>query len=419
MQKALVPCASDIDLGRPIDLLDPAVVRDKFVVYARLLEEAPVCRGKVSFMKVTLVSRYEDCRFVLTDDRFVRNRSRLRHGGTARGANPFPFPMPKNLRALSQSMIVDDDPEHRRLRNLVNKAFTGHVVSRLEDRVEALADELLDELESRVRFDLLSAYARPIPSRVIAEMMGISRDEIVPFQASLSVLTRGFSGLGLLRTLFWDLRKTGRFIRELIERKRRQPGEDILSQLIQAEEDGDRLSEDELVAMVFLIVVAGFETTLHLIGNGARALLEAPDQLARLREHPELWESGVEEMVRFVGPIQGTKLQYATRSLELAGTAIERGAAVMPLLGAANRDPRVFERPNEFDVGRAPNHHLGFGFGRHFCLGRQLALMETRVALRRLFDRFPELRFTKDPTALEFARIPGWHRHLQLPMAIR
>jgi cytochrome P450 len=315
-------------------------------------------------------------------------------------------------------MILEDDPQHRRLRNLVNKAFTARAVGRLSDRVEEISCQLLDGLGKQGQVDLLESYSRPLPTRVIAEMVGLPQADVTEFGFSMRVLTKGFSGLGILRTLLWDLRATNKFVRRLIARKRAEPRDDILSGLIEAEEDGDRLSEDELVAMVFLLIIAGFETTLHLITNGVRTLLEHPDQLDRLRAEPGLWDSAVEEIVRHRGPVHGTKLQYAKQDVTLHGTTIKRGTPVMPLLAAANHDPRAFEKPDDFDVARSPNHHLGFGFGAHFCLGKQLALMETRVALKMLIERNPNLRLAVEPSELSIANVPGWHRHESLPVIL-
>ncbi len=403
------------DARQPIELHRREFSDHKYEWYRWMLEEAPACRGKLSFLNVSLVSRYDDCRMVMTDDRFIRNRGRAR----GKGSNPMPFPLPKAIAVLAKSMIVEDDPEHRRLRNLVNRAFTPHAVERLSGRVEELSHDLLDSLEKRESFDLLAEYARSIPTRVISEMVGVGPQDAEVFRQSLGVLTKGFSGFAIIRTLLWDLRRTSKFIRSLIERKRGDPGDDILSSLIQAEEDGDRLSEDELVAMVFLLIVGGFETTLHLITNGVHTLIEHPDQLERLRAEPELWDSAVQEIVRHRGPIHSTKPHYATEDVTLHGYTIKRGTPVMVMIGAANHDPRVFERPDEFDVGRSPNPHLGFGLGRHFCLGRQLALMETRIALGNLFERFPDLRLAADPSELEIAPMPGWHRLVSLPVTSR
>jgi len=401
------------DADRPVDLNSQAFHEQKYLWYDWMLEEAPVCRGKVSVMKVNLVSRYDDCRMVLNDPRFARNR------GTARGkkSSPLPFPMPKSIAALAKSMIIEDDPEHRRLRSLVNKGFSPRAVAALADRVTGLADEILDGLSgAQGPIDLLNAYSRPIPMRVIAEMVGVSRADALRLGDIMGTLTQGLTGVRMIRTLFWDLRAAQRFVRDLIQEKRIQPGDDILSELIAAEDEGDRLNEDELVAMVFLLMIGGFETTLHLITNGVRTLIEHPDQLERLRADPSLWGSAVEEIVRYRGPIHGTKLQYATEDVPLHGVTISRGSPVMPMLGAANHDPRVFDKPDEFDITRSPNHHLGFGFGPHFCLGRQLALMEARVALEKIFSRYPDLRLAVPPGELEIAAMPGWHRHVALPV---
>ena len=403
------------DASKPINIGGPDFVQRKYDWYRWMLEEAPVCQGRISVMKLNLVCRYEDCRTVLADKRFVRNRGRAKG---KEDANPLPIPLPASVSALTRSMIYEDDPQHRRLRNLVNKAFTPRAVGRLSDRVEEISAELLDDLEKQGQVEIQEAYARPIPTRVIAEMVGLPREDLLEFAASMRMLTSGFSGLRVLRTLFWDLRQTNQFFRTLIARKRAEPGDDILSELIAAEEEGDRLSEDELVAMVFLLIIGGFETTLHLITNGVRTLLEHPDQLDRLRAEPELWNSAVEEIVRHRGPVHGTKPQYAMEDVSLHGFTIKRGTPVMPLLGAANHDPRAFEKPDEFDITRSPNHHLGFGFGAHFCLGKQLALMETRIALKNLVERNPNLRLAVDPGELEILNIPGWHRYASLPVML-
>lgn len=407
--------APAFDAGRPVDLGSADFGRRKYDWYRWMLEEAPVCPGRISVLKVTLVARHADCRMLLTDGRFLRNRGRAR----GRGSSPLPFPVPKSIAALSRSMILEDDPEHRRLRNLVNRAFTPRAIGRLSDSVRSLSNELLDRLEPQGRVELLESYARPMPTRVIAGMMGLEAQEVDRLQHSLSVLTYGLSGIRVLQTLLWDLRRSASFVRELIARKRSEPGEDILSGLILAEEEGDRLSEDELVAMVFLLIVAGFETTLHLIANGVRTLLEHPAQLARLRAEPALWTPAVEEIIRHRGPVHSTKPLYASEDVTLQGVAIGRGRPILPLLGAANHDPRAFERPDELDVGRSPNPHLGFGLGQHFCLGRQLAVMETRIALETLFERNPDLRLAVEPDELELARMPGWHRHRSLPVVLR
>jgi len=404
------------DTRRPIDLGSPDFADHKYEWYRWLLEEAPACTGKISVLKVNLVSRYDDCRMVLTDERFVRGRGRALGKPNA---GPLPFPLPRSLTAIAASMIIRDDPEHRRLRNLVNKAFTQRAVTRLSDRVEDISHELLDSFEKQGRADLLEAYARPVPTRVIAEMVGLPSRDMLEFANTIRVLTKGFSGLSIVRTILWDLRSTTKYMKKLIDRKRSSPGDDILSALIEVEEGGDRLDEDELLAMVFLLIIAGFETTLHLIGNSVHTLLAHPEALEQLRGDPRRWPTAVDELVRHRGPIHSTKPQYATEDVELYGHTIKRGTPVMPLLAAANHDPRAFEKPEEFDISRSPNHHLGFGFGAHFCLGKQLALMETRIALKNLFERNPDLHFAIDPSELKIAPTPGQHRYESLPVVLR
>lgn len=404
----------DFAPGRRVDLTGATFCDDRLASYRALLEGPAVRDGKISILKLKIVSHYEECRTLLTDARFIRDRGRARGKG---GASPLPVPMPKSIAALAKSMIYEDDPEHRRHRSLVNKAFTSRSVAQLESRVESLCGERLAALEGAGSVDLLETYARDVPTRVIAALMGIEDEEIREFEHGMRVLTEGLSGFRVVRTLFWDLRRVAGFLRRLIARKRSAPGDDILTALIEAEEDGDRLTEDELLAMAFLLIVAGFETTVHQISNGAVALVEHPEQLARLRSGEVGWETAAEEMVRFCGPVDGTKPNYAAEDLVLGGFEIPRGTALMPVFGAANRDPRVFDDPDVFDVARDPNPHLGFGFGAHFCLGRPLALMETRTALSMLFERYPNLTIATE--RLERVRLPGWNRLARLPVDLR
>ena len=349
--------------GKPLNLQDAHFVENKFDYYAYLREHAPVSQVRIAFMKVMACARYEDCLALVKDPRFGRNRSRITGGGR------MPFPLPKGIALLAESMIVEDDPEHKRLRQLVQKAFAPKSLAYLEDDIVAYTHKLMDECLARGEVDLQKEYALRIPVTVIGRMVGISDDEMPKFQSSLAVLTDGLSGWTIFRTVAWDLKRTIGFVRELIARKRANPANDILSQLIAAEEDGDQLSEDEIVSMLFLLIIAGYETTVHLITNGVLALLTHPEELQKLRDHPELMGSAVEEMLRFCGPIHGTKLNFAREDLELQGVSIAKGTPVVPLLGSANRDPAVFVDPDRFDIQRDPNKHLAFSQGNHFCLG--------------------------------------------------
>jgi len=401
-----------LDPRKPINFGSREFAEQKYAAYRWMLEQAPICRGRVTVVKFHVLSRYDDCVELLRDKRFVRNRS------TARGkGGRFPIPLPKALSHFASSMIVEDDPGHRRLRGLVNKAFTLRALERLTGRIESLTHELLDQA-GRGEVDLIRVYSLPIPVTVISELVGVSKQDVPQIQHSLRVLTEGLSGWSLLRTFLRDLPAASRFIAELVRRKREDPQDDILSALILAEEDGDRLTEDEIVSMVFLLMVAGYETTVHLITNGVLTLLQHPDQLERLRAEPALMDSAVEEILRHRGPVHGTKMNYATEDVSFHGVTVRKGSAVVPALAAANHDPDAFEEPEVFDVARTKNHHLAFGFGAHFCLGSQLARLETRIALATLLDRCPDLRLAVPQDQLVLQNMPFWHRYDRLPVAL-
>jgi cytochrome P450 len=315
-------------------------------------------------------------------------------------------------------MLDEDDPEHRRLRRMVQSAFTPRVLKQLQERIERLSHDLLDRAQAQGQVDLLAAYAQPIPVTVISEIVGIRSEDTPRFMKSVKTLTLGLKGWRLLPTLFWGLRGTAGHIRELIAHKRLHPGDDILSQLVQAEEEGDQLSEDELIAMVFLLIFGDYESTAHLITNGVLTLLQHPEQLRLLRAQPELIGSAVEEILRYRGPVQGTKPGIVRDAFQLHGVTIPRGASVMPLVGAANHDPTVFKSPEVFDITRSPNKHIGFGQGIHFCLGSQLARMEAKIAITNLLQRSPRLALAVDPAQLRLAHSTGWHRYEALPVRL-
>lgn len=400
-----------LDMTKPINLSSPEFVANKWNILERVREEQPVSRVKLSVMSLYGISRFEDCDRLLNDSRLVRNRTTATGGGSR-----FPFPMPKSISLLAESMIQEDDPNHRRLRDLVRKAFRPQAIKVLEDRIEGYADDLIAGLDNQSAFELQSDYALHIPVRMIADMVGIDHERMPQFRHLMGSLSEGFGGIRIIRTLVLDMPKHVKFVREIVREKKANPGEDILTHLIFAEENGDRLTEDEVVAMVFLLVIAGFETTVHLITNGVHTLLEHPDQLEMLRADPSLWAGAVEEILRHRGPVQGTKPGWATEDIELHGVTIPKGKGVMPLFGAANHDPRKFDSPQTFDITRSPNHHIGFGHGVHYCLGAHLARAEARIGLKKLFERFPDLDFGVEKSALELQNIPAWHRYKAMPL---
>ncbi|ALL79850.1 hypothetical protein AD006_30425 (plasmid) [Pseudonocardia sp. EC080610-09] len=394
----------------PVNLADPAFLADPHVHYAWLRDNDPVHHGvfghaAIGEQPAWLISRYDECRDVLSDERFARSPGGQ---GPAIAAG-----MPEHLRLLSSAtMIMKDDPEHRRLRTLVTQPFTPRAIARLGDRVAVLAEKLLDELVTEDMFELRKQFALPIPATVISEMVGVADTERAQFRTAVQSLISGTTDV----RQGWDEAVRGliELVRTIIDRKRATPGEDILTGLIEAEEQGDRLADDELVAMVLTLIAAGFETTYTLITNSVVTLLDHPDQLARLRaasDDEAFWRSAVDELIRYTGSIGGTKPLTTATEVNWYGQTLPAGATVFPLLASANRAPRAFEAPDQLDLGRHPNHHLGFGHGIHFCLGASLARLETRIALEVLLRRCPGLALATDRDALEMEPVPLMTRY--------
>lgn len=292
------------------------------------------------------------------------------------------------------SMLTVDDPDHRRLRSLVSKAFSPRYMESLRPRVQEIADELLDQVEAQGEMDLVKDYAYPLPINVISEMLGVpqeDREQIHTWSAALA------HGLGLGRRepgVEENMRAFGEYTARLVASKRRQPADDLISQLIAIEEEGDRLSETELVSMITLLIFAGHETTSNLIATGSLMLLDHPEQLEKLKAEPSLVPSAVEELLRFNGPATIAGPRFATEDIVLAGQSIQKGDAVIPVLKSANRDERQFDQSEELDITRQINRHLAFGHGIHMCLGAPLARIEGDIAFTTLLKRMPNLRLS-------------------------
>jgi cytochrome P450 len=385
-----------------LDLTSPVFRDNPYPIYAQLRAESPVCRVKLPDKQVVwFVTRYEDALTVLKDPRFGNERAKAQ---TPEQAARMPW-MPSLFKTLERNMLSVDEPDHTRLRGLVHKAFTPRLIANMLERIQTLTDELLDAVQARGRMDLIRDYALPLPTTIIAEMMGVPvRDRHKFHRWSNALVTSSGSMWAILRVVppLWAF---ARYIRKLIEMRKAEPGDDLVSGLVQAREADDRLSEDELIAMIFLLLVAGHETTVNLIGNGLLALLQHPPQMVRLRDDPDLIKPAVEELLRYDSTVQMNE-RYAREEVTLSGMAIARGETVYPVFGSANRDERQFERPDDLDITRDPNRHLAFGQGAHYCLGAPLARMEGQIAINTLLRRFPELRLDAPPDALR--RRPGF-----------
>lgn len=394
---------------------DPAILVDPYPLYAQMRRAAPLVRGRMAPVgDAWFATRYDDVSAILKDPKRYRSDARDTTGQAGPLEGRF---SPKIMRAFARSMIFLDGLDHRRLRGLVTKAFTPAKVEELNDRIEAIVEELLDEAERQGTFDLMAGFALPLPLRIISDLLGVERHEEDYFHRTASCILHLDSTWNFIRQLP-KLYGLQRFFEELLARKRSEPGDDLTSALIAVEEEGDRLSSEELMGMVFLLLFAGHETTVNLLGNGTLALLDHPEQFERLQADPTLVPSAVEEMLRYQSPAQQAGVRYVAEPGEIGGMPVQRGDRVIPMVAAANRDERAFDEPEAFDVGRQPNRHIAFGVGRHFCLGAQLSRVEARIAFTGFVRRFSSLRLAMDRDRVKWNKSPSLRGLSALPVAV-
>jgi cytochrome P450 len=368
---------------------------DPFPFYAQLRSEAPVYRTILPDKRnVWLVTRYNDVLTVLKDDRFSKDKINART----------PPWLPGMFKPLLRNMLDVDVPDHTRLRGLVQKVFTARLIENRRERIQDLADKLLNHVQAEWRMDLIRDYALQIPTTIIAEMLGVPiKDRLKFHRWSNAAIASTSSRWGVLRALPHAVAFL-RYIRMLVKARRANPEDDLVTALVRAEEAGDQLSEDELVAMIFLLLVAGHETTVNLIGNGTLALLENPDQINRLRDNPALIKAAVEELLRYTGPLETATERYTREDTTVAGVTVPRGELVFAVLASANRDEQQFEQADRLDLGREPNPHVAFGLGIHYCLGASLARLEGQIAIATLLRRIPNLKVAIPSDALRWRR---------------
>jgi cytochrome P450 len=389
--------AEPMPSAKDVDITSSAFRSDPYPFYARWRAEESVYRTTLPDKQVAwLVTRYDDVLTVLKDDRFAKDKTKAL---TSDQLAKLPW-TPSIFKPLERNMLDLDEPDHARLRGLVHQAFTPRLVDNMRQRVQALTDELLDRVEAKGRLDLIHDYALPLPATIIAEILGVPvRDQHRFHRWSNAMLSAMPSTWGRLKVIPHVMAML-RYIRKLIKTRQANPGDDLLSALVQAHEAGDRLSDDELVSMIVLLLVAGHETTVNLIGNGVVALLAHPEQMDRLRNDPALIKPAVEELLRYDSPVQMATERYTREDVTLAGATIPRGQLVFAVIASANRDERQFDRPDDLDITREPNRHLAFGHGVHYCIGASLARLEGQIALNTLIRRAPALRLADKPQAL-------------------
>lgn len=357
--------------------------------YARLRAEAPICRTRFLGRRAWLVTRYDDVSRLLKDHRAVKDLPQITRwihlaGGT-----------------ITHHLLNKDEADHARLRRLVHRAFTPSLIEQWRERIEKTCDELLKRVEGARSFDLMRAYALPLPMTIMADLLGIPFEDRAPFHIRSRSTISSSTVLGVLRAVP-DQRLLTHQIRKLIKARRNKPGNDLFGSLVQAEASGDKLSEQELVATIFFLFIAGYETTVNLIGVGAMALMQNPGERRRFEENPSLTESAIEELLRFTSPLDLATQRFAREDMVLNSVRIARGDALFAVLGSANRDESQFHNPDALDLARVPNRHLALGYGSHFCLGAPLARLEGQIALRALFRRFPGLHLTGPPESVRW-----------------
>ncbi|MFJ5259058.1 cytochrome P450 [Streptomyces sp. NPDC088387] len=385
---------------RPIvDLLQlsPDFVRDPYPVYARLRADGPVHHVRApDGEELWLVVGHEACRTAFTDPRL--SRAWMQSGDIGQIVNT-----DQDQPALAH-MLMSDPPDHTRLRRLVAREFTPRRIEALAPRIQQITDELLDTMLAAPerRGDLIASFAFPLPMTVICELLGVPGMDREAFRrwSNEMVARSSPEAEGLA------YQETTEYLRELIVAKRSSPGEDLLSAMIHAvDEGGDRLSPNELIGMSVLLLIAGHETTVNLLGNGLRALFAHPAQLAALRADPGLLDGAIEEMLRYDGPVEACTDRLALQDVGMGGTVIPAGSTVLIVMADADRDPARFDDPDRFDIRRDARGHIAFGHGLHYCLGAPLARLEGRIALRTLLERCPDLAMDADEAQLPW--VPG------------
>ncbi|MBA3945215.1 MAG: cytochrome P450 [Herpetosiphonaceae bacterium] len=384
-----------------VDLFSPAFKANPYPTYSWLRENGPVYRATLpDGQTMWVVTRYADVVAVFKDERFVKD---FRNAMTSAQIEELSLPIhSREFRLLTGHMLSSDPADHTRLRALVSKGFTPRRIEQLRPRIQQVADDLLAALQERGEMDLIADFAFPLPMIVISELLGIPEADHDQFRDWSSTIINHLGSGPLDPETMAAAQAFGTYLQQLARARRAAPTDDLISALVATEGQGDQLNEDELLAMLFLLIVAGHETTVNLIGNGVLALLQHPDQLAKLRQEPALIAGAIEEFLRYDGSVETSTFRYAREDIEFRGQHITKGERVLVVIAAADHDPEQFAQPEDLDIMRAINRHVAFGQGIHYCLGAPLARLEGQIAINTLLRRLPTLRLAVDDKLLHW-----------------
>ncbi|GHO85920.1 cytochrome P450 family protein [Dictyobacter formicarum] len=400
------------------DLLAQETKRNPQAFYAHLREQAPLtyAAGLLGTRGAWITTSYDDAIAILKDPRFTKDVQKVLQSGNGQITDGASESIAK-LVTWRRDMLTVDPPDHTRLRGLVSKVFTPRMIEQLHPRIQQITDELLDAVQERGEMDLIVDFAFPLPITVICEMLGIPSQDRPQFRVWTQALLNFSEGNQRGEATVAAMEAFIHYIKTLVAVKRAQPGNDLISELVQVEESGDTLSENELLSTIFLLIVAGHETTVNLIGNGTLALLQHPEQMRLLQQDASLIPSAVEELLRYTAPVTLASPRWALEDIPLHDQVIHKGEMVLLSLVAANIDPQHFNNPEELEVTRQVNKHLAFGKGIHVCLGAPLARLEGQIAFATLLRRLPGLRLVGDPAQLHWNRTPILRGLTSLPVA--
>ena len=380
---------------RKIDFLNEDFIRNPFPIYKEIREKDPIYRflmpnGHLAW----IITKYKEAVEILNDSRFVTNFPDNNQTGEPK--------LPPHQEIISRNLLSVNPSDHRRLRRLVQKAFTPRMVERLRGRIEEITNQLLDRVQHKGEMNLIEDFAFPLPIIVICEMLGVPIEDQDKFREWSDVIMEGVNNPNFSQQSEQVMIEFVDYLKELIGKRRNNLQQDLISDLISVEDEGDVLTEHELYALIFVLIIAGHETTVNLIGNGVLALLEHPDQKEMLKNQPELIHSAIEEILRYNGPAEVSNIRFATEDIEFKGKHIHKGDMLFVALSSANRDTEQFINPDTLDITRGANNHIAFGKGVHYCVGAPLARLEGEIAINTLLKRMPEIRLKTDQSFIEW-----------------